>query len=950
MRLAWPPPWHLTAPMLIAAAALAFVHLSPPALQDLQDYLSLLALILVIFIPGYLAVIWAYPGKNDLEPQKRVRLSIAANLLFAGIFSLLLMATPRGLQNESLATILSLLSILLAALAYLRWSELPRTRRFLIQQKKGWSSRRAAPRISWPDVRRRSIVLAVVFLAVCLAAALVYTYAPNQLSFADFSSGNGSFGDISQKMTPAVPGAAISKNNSAEGDSNPQKDNSTTSVLNAANASVLDASQDNGTNETNMTNMTSSLSSGENSQAAEGQQISLFVGGGSGGGSSSKSSGTSAKKTTTTAAKEAVKEPAIAGASQNSTQNSTAKNDNVTKESSDSADLSSENISSANILSANLSSTNILSTNASSEGVDASQTSASYTNAPPANVPSANISSANASSTNIVSESNEQERTIAMQKTQTGPTDEESLGEIENPEEESQSEAGKNPVNPSQTGIAESPSQDEDDSLQAPASESSSKEKVIDGTAAEDSSIQGNASEEKVNEEAYEETPEEEPIALEVPSSAENLQGSLKSEIDSEIDNDPNQNHSPVLKSLAPNKESPQEPGTAVFWKAEASDPENDRIFYRFLVDGQEKQKWSRSASWSWLTNGLSSGDYLITVMVRDGNHASESSFDGIMNSSFTLSLPNQPPVLTELKPDRQSPQAVGGKIIWTAIANDADGDPIYFKFMKNDRDVTDWSSSNYWVWDITAEDTGSYRIRVLAKDGKHASDDQSDSSIDSTFDLTSHNYIPEISDLQANRSSPQPQGSIVAWTAKASDPEGDEIAYRFLVDGNEAQGWSASNSWSWDTASAAPGDHEITVQARDGRHASESSSDSFKAASFAISAANKNELPAISSLEPDPASPQAQGATVVWKATAQDPDGDQISYKFQVNGQDKTRWSESATWKWSTKGLYPGDYRIRVLARDGMHASEDSFDSSREATFSLISEIDQEIADLQKK
>jgi len=88
----------------------------------------------------------------------------------------------------------------------------------------------------------------------------------------------------------------------------------------------------------------------------------------------------------------------------------------------------------------------------------------------------------------------------------------------------------------------------------------------------------------------------------------------------------------------------------------------------------------------------------------------------------------------------------------------------------------------------------------------------------------------------------------------------------------------------------------------------------------------------------------------VVWKATAQDPDGDRISYKFQVNGQDKTRWSESATWKWSTKGLYPGDYRIRVLARDGMHASEDSFDSSREAIFSLISEIDQEIADLQKK
>ena len=520
---------------------------------------------------------------------------------------------------------------------------------------------------------------------------------------------------------------------------------------------------------------------------------------------------------------------------------------------------------------------------------------------------------------------------------QTSLTGGESPGEIEDSgEEESQNETKNNPVRPSQAEVAASTSPEENDSTQAFAS----KEKIIEETTDEDMSIHGNASKEK----AIEAMPEEETIALAASSFSQDMRGNLSSETNS----DSNQNHQPVLMALVPNKDSPQQPGTAIFWKAEAVDTENDRIFYRFLVDGQEKQKWSRSASWSWLTNDLSSGEYLITVLVRDGNHASESSFDGIMNHSFTLSLPNQPPVLTELKPDNPSPQAVGGKIIWTAIASDADDDPIYFKFMKNDDEVTDWSSSNYWGWDTTAEDPGSYRIRVLARDGLHALEDSSDSSIDSTFDLTSHNYIPEISDLQVNRTSPQPQGSIIAWTAKASDTDGDEISYRFLVDGNEVQGWSGSNKWSWNTASAASGDHEITVQARDGKHASDSSFDSFRAASFAISAANK--LPSISSLEPDPSSPQALGTTVVWKATAQDPDGDRIFYKFQVNGHDKTRWSESATWKWSTRDLSIGDYRIQVLARDGMHASEDSFDSSRDATFSLISEIDQEIANLQKK
>jgi hypothetical protein len=100
----------------------------------------------------------------------------------------------------------------------------------------------------------------------------------------------------------------------------------------------------------------------------------------------------------------------------------------------------------------------------------------------------------------------------------------------------------------------------------------------------------------------------------------------------------------------------------------------------------------------------------------------------------------------------------------------------------------------------------------------------------------------------------------------------------------------------------------------------------------------------------PDIASPKAQGATVIWKAQAQDPEGDKILYKFQLNGRDMSRWSESASWKWSSKDLAAGDYKIRVLVRDGKHASEDSFDSSMDAHFTLISEIDQQIDQLMKK
>ena len=411
-----------------------------------------------------------------------------------------------------------------------------------------------------------------------------------------------------------------------------------------------------------------------------------------------------------------------------------------------------------------------------------------------------------------------------------------------------------------------------------------------------------------------------------------------------------NSNRLPLLKALVPDRASPQQQGAAIFWKAEATDEEGDKILYRFFLDGREVRKWSKTNSWSWLSQGLPAGDYQISVLAIDGKHASLDSFDSIINASFTLSRPNQAPVLQALKSDKASPQSKGGMITWTASATDPDNDKIYYKFMKNDEDVTDWSASNSWVWDTSSEKPGDYRIAVLAKDGLHASKDSFDSSLDSTFALTSLNSIPEVTALKADRSSPQAKGAVITWNAIAVDPDGDEISFKFLANEKEVREWSSSNSWVWDTSSTTPGEYRIKVLARDGKHASEDSFDSFKDAIITITIVDSNQPPVLKVLVPDIASPAVQGATVIWKAEAQDPEGDKILYKFQLNGRDMGRWSESASWKWSSKDLPAGDYKIRVLARDGNHASEDSFDSSMDAVFSLISEIDQQIDQLMKK
>ncbi|MGV8089068.1 MAG: DUF1616 domain-containing protein, partial [Methanothrix sp.] len=177
MRTARQIPWFLIASVLISLSAIALANLFAPPLKEAGSYL---ALALVILIPGYLAVISLFPAAGDLDLNRRLILSLVASLLLAGLISLILYLTPRGLQAASLATILSFLVLFLAALSYLRWSALPRNKRFVIGAKRSYRSRRASGRISSGFVSSRApllIALAAVLVLVGLALAF-YHYQP----------------------------------------------------------------------------------------------------------------------------------------------------------------------------------------------------------------------------------------------------------------------------------------------------------------------------------------------------------------------------------------------------------------------------------------------------------------------------------------------------------------------------------------------------------------------------------------------------------------------------------------------------------------------------------------------------------------------------------------------------------------------------------------------------
>ncbi|MDF0593660.1 hypothetical protein P0O24_08695 [Methanotrichaceae archaeon M04Ac] len=326
----------------------------------------------------------------------------------------------------------------------------------------------------------------------------------------------------------------------------------------------------------------------------------------------------------------------------------------------------------------------------------------------------------------------------------------------------------------------------------------------------------------------------------------------------------------------------------------------------------------------------------------------------------YSRSWYNQPPVATDLRPDNPSPLVAGSSVTWTARATDPDGDPILYKFWLNGpstgwtwQDMTGWTASNRWTWMTSLSDAGTSQISVSVKDGRHAGPDGSKSSLIKEYTITMprSNSPPTATSLMPNRESPQVVGSSVTWTATATDPDGDLIYYRFWLKGpstgnawKDMTGWTAKDSWTWQTTGSDVGTSSVNVWIRDGKHAGTDGWDSYQVREFTVAVPRTNSPPTATSLTPNRESPQSAGSSVTWTATATDPDGDLIYYRFWLKGpstgnawKDMTGWTANDRWTWQTTGSDVGTSSVNVWIRDGKHAGTDGWDSYQVREFVVI-------------
>jgi uncharacterized membrane protein len=156
----------------------------PPLSESLIR--TALCLPLVLFLPGYALIAFLFPEKSGFEDLERVALSIGLSVAIVPLIGLGLNFTSWGIQEVPLLISLSLFTLLLSGLAYIRRNELPEDRVFEISFKTFTHNRMSMEKPKSKTETTLMILLIISFLALIGTFAYVTIIPQEGDSFTEF--------------------------------------------------------------------------------------------------------------------------------------------------------------------------------------------------------------------------------------------------------------------------------------------------------------------------------------------------------------------------------------------------------------------------------------------------------------------------------------------------------------------------------------------------------------------------------------------------------------------------------------------------------------------------------------------------------------------------------------------------------------------------------------------
>ncbi len=365
-------------------------------------------------------------------------------------------------------------------------------------------------------------------------------------------------------------------------------------------------------------------------------------------------------------------------------------------------------------------------------------------------------------------------------------------------------------------------------------------------------------------------------------------------------------------------------PNVSYYYTASTTDPEGDQVRYRFDWGDGTFSDWSSlqpsGAAFTEDNSWPSTGRYDVKVIAKD-----EWGTESDWSPALEVTINGGPPV----KPEPPSGPATGNlnaEYDFTAVTTDPDGDRLRYMFYWGDGTFSDWSdyvdSGTSCTMSHAWDEQNTFYLKVIAQDEWGA---DSEWSLEAEILITGN---PP--DTPLAPSGPQ-SGSLNVeydYTASTIDPDGDRIRYMFdWGDGTysdwsdyHASGATCTMSHAWDY----PDSFDVKVMAQD-----EWGSESSWSPALPVEITSN---PPADPQEPNGPSSGYSHAKYSYSTSTTDPDGDQVSYRFDWGDGTFSSWTalqNSGTtctldYSWDEGGTY----LVSAKARDAWGEESDWSDS----------------------